>query len=65
MGQEQEIMRSYIIKHSQGVITPKELISFWYNRKLIDQQKIVKDFLKYEFKDTKGDGWLHIDVTTQ
>lgn len=58
-------MRSFIIRHSQGVVTSKELISFWHNRKLMDQHKLVKDFLKYEWKDTNNDGWLHIDVTTQ
>jgi hypothetical protein len=59
------MLRGYIIRLSQGIITSKDLITFWYNKKLIDQNKIVKDFLKYEFKDTKNDGWLHIDATTQ
>ena len=58
-------MRSFITKHSQGVITSKELISFWYNKKLIEPQILVKDFLLKHFKDTENDGWLHIKVTTQ
>ena len=65
MGQEQEIMRSFIIRHSQGVITSKDLITFWYNKKLIDQNQLVKDFLNYSFKDFQADSWVHIKVTTQ
>lgn len=65
MTQEQEMMRGYIIKHSKGVITSKDSIFFWYNKKLIDQNLTVKDFLKYAFKDHEKDGWLHLKVTTQ
>ncbi len=32
---------------------------------MLDQGSIVKDFLKYSFKDTEKDGWLHLKVTTQ
>ena len=65
MNLQQEMMRSFITKHSQGVITPKEHISFWSNRRLIEGNILVKDFLVKNFKDTEGDGWLHIKVTTQ
>jgi len=58
-------MRSFILKHSQGVITPKDLVTFWHNRKLIEQQLLVKDFLLKNYKDLEEDGWLHIKVTTQ
>jgi|JI9StandDraft_1071089.scaffolds.fasta_scaffold798489_1 hypothetical protein len=59
------MMRGYIIKHSKGIITSKDSIFFWHNKKMLDQGSIVKDFLKYSFKDTEKDGWLHLKVTTQ
>lgn len=59
------MIRSYVIKHSKGVITSKDAIFFWYNKKLVDQGLTVKDFLKYSFKDSEKDGWLHLKVTTQ
>jgi hypothetical protein len=58
-------MRSFILRHSQGVMTSKDLITFWHNRKLIEQQLLVKDFLTKNYKDLEEDGWLHIKVTTQ
>ena len=58
-------MRSFILKHCQGVITSKDLITFWHNKKLIEQQLVVKDFLGKNYKDMESDGWLHIKVTTQ
>jgi hypothetical protein len=58
-------MRGYIIKHSKGAITSKDAIFFWYNKKLMDQNSTVKDFLKYAYKDAEKDGWLHLKVTTQ
>lgn len=65
MTQEQEAMRGFIIKHSRGVITSKDSIFFWYNKKLIDHNLKVSDFLKFSFKDIEKDGWLHLKVTTQ
>jgi hypothetical protein len=59
------MMRGYIIKHSKGVITSKDSIFFWYNKKLMDHNSTVKDFLKFSFKDSEKDGWLHLKVTTQ
>ena len=57
-------MRSFIIKHSHGAITSKDLITFWYNKKLVDQAQSVKDFIKFVFKDSQADGWVHLKVTT-
>lgn len=58
-------MRSFVLRHSQGIITSKDLITFWHNRKLIEQQLLVKDFLLKNYKDLEEDGWLHIKITTQ
>jgi hypothetical protein len=65
MIQEQDRMRAFIIQYSQGIITAKDSIFFWYNKKFIDSNLRVKDFLKYNFKDLENDGWLHLKVTTQ
>jgi hypothetical protein len=65
MAQEQEIMRGFILRHCQGVLTAKDLITFWHNKRLIEQQLLVKDFLHKNYKDLEDDGWLHIKVTTQ
>ena len=51
MSEEQEKMRGYIIKHSHGMITAKDSIFFWYNKKFVDQVLTVKEFLKFNFKD--------------
>lgn len=59
------MMREIVIKHSKGVITSKDSMFFWYNKKLVDQNLSVKDFLKYAYKDNEKDGWLHLKVTTQ
>ena len=59
------MLRTFIIRHSQNVITSKDLITFWYNRKLIEPHELVKNFLLKNYKDTEQDGWLHIKVTTQ
>lgn len=58
-------MRGYIIKHCKGIITSKDSMFFWYNKKLVDQNLSVKDFLKFSYKDNEKDGWLHMKVTTQ
>jgi hypothetical protein len=65
MSQELNMLRGFIIKHSKGAITSKDSIFFWYNKKLIDQNLSVKDFLKLSFKDYENDGWLHLRVNTQ
>lgn len=33
------------------MITPKDLITFWHNKKLIEQPLLVKDFLAKNYKD--------------
>lgn len=59
------MMREIVIKYSKGAITSKDSMFFWYNKKLVDQNLTVKDFLKYSYKDIENDGWLHLKVTTQ
>jgi hypothetical protein len=57
-------MRSFILRYCQGVLTAKENISFWHNKKLIEPHLTVKDFLAKNYKDLENDGWLHLKVTT-
>lgn len=65
MREQQEFLRTRIIQHSHGGLTSKDSIFFWYNKKHLDPKVLVKDFLKFEFKDNEKDGWLHLFVTTQ
>jgi hypothetical protein len=58
-------MRTFIVKHSQETLTSKDQVTFWHQRKLIDQSLLVRDFQQRCFKDPENDGWVHLLVTTQ
>jgi hypothetical protein len=46
-------------------LSESESLFFGHNRKLINGNIKVKDFMDKEFKNSEKDGWLHLEYGKQ
>ena len=57
---ELNALRTHIIKNSQGKLNAQEGMFFSYNRKLLNSNIKVGDFMAKWFNDSEKDGWVHV-----
>lgn len=62
---EQEVIKDFVLKHSQGAIAKTDQIVFVHSGKLVNQNVSVGEFLEKWYRDEEEDGWLHYKAVTQ
>ena len=53
-------LRSYIIKNSHGKLNAEDGLFFSYEKKMLNSNFKVSEFITKWYNDSEKDGWVHI-----
>lgn len=59
------MIKHYILKNRNKDLSESEALFFGHNRKLLNGNIKVGDFVNKDFKDVEKDGWVHLEYGKQ